>query len=348
MTTSYFKVVTDEPLILYGHWIWPDAMLGPASFIEPWIADRPARIFIGNPYIYQDDAVEPLVKSYRAYAHRHPDHELTFCCNTDDETAWLARLGVPAITLNHNAFVDDRVFTVEPGAEPRYDAIYNARTNPTKRHELAREVRSLALIYRFWLEHEIETLDEVRRILPHAKFLNGMPPDHRPWWKRTLVRGHRELSRDKVAHWLNRSRVGLCLSAVEGAMWSAMEYLMTGLPIVSTPSRGGRDHYFDDAFCTIVEPDPRAVAEAVAELAGRRIDRMAVRAATLETVGRDRARFVALCEAFFARLGVDRRLGEDLGRFIARPFTYQVDAETMARLGFARPSAPVEPVEPVG
>jgi len=39
--------------------------------------------------------------------------------------------------------------------------------------------------------------------------------------------------------------------------------LAAGLPVVTTPSVGGRDVWFDEYNCILVEPDPRAVKEAV-------------------------------------------------------------------------------------
>ena len=38
-------------------------------------------------------------------------------------------------------------------------------------------------------------------------------------------------------------------------MLASIEYLLAGLPVVSTPSLGGRDHYFDDEYCLIAPPD---------------------------------------------------------------------------------------------
>ncbi|WP_164127899.1 glycosyltransferase, partial [Stenotrophomonas maltophilia] len=63
------------------------------------------------------------------------------------------------------------------------------------------------------------------------------------------------LTPEAVNRVYNQAAVGLCLSAVEGAMCASMEYLMAGLPVVSTPSVGGRDVYFDPDYCIIAEPE---------------------------------------------------------------------------------------------
>ena len=87
-----------------------------------------------------------------------------------------------------------------------------------------------------------------------------------------------------MAQFYNRARVGLILSEKEGACFASMEYLLCGLPVVSTPSIGGRDVFWDDRFVIVCDPTPEAVAGAVQEIKRRNIDPQLVRAATLEKV----------------------------------------------------------------
>mgnify|MGYP006234474903 CR=1 FL=1 len=53
------------------------------------------------------------------------------------------------------------------------------------------------------------------------------------------------------------------MSSAEGAMYSSVEYLLCGLPIVSTKSTGGRDVFFTNENCIIAEDTPESVAECV-------------------------------------------------------------------------------------
>ncbi len=54
--------------------------------------------------------------------------------------------GVLAHFINHNAFLDGRLFSIQPDASKIYDAVYSARMAPFKRHELAQEIPSLLII----------------------------------------------------------------------------------------------------------------------------------------------------------------------------------------------------------
>lgn len=44
------------------------------------------------------------------------------------------------------------------------------------------------------------------------------------------------LDSEELNRCLNQCRLGLCLSAVEGPMYASIEYLLAGLPVVSTES----------------------------------------------------------------------------------------------------------------
>jgi hypothetical protein len=73
-----------------------------------------------------------------------------------------------------------------------------------------------------------------------------------------------------------------------------MEYLLAGLPIVSTKSRGGRDYFFDDRFVKIVDARPEEVKRAVSNFVQRPIDPHFVRERTLERVMASRRHFYDL------------------------------------------------------
>jgi SAM-dependent methyltransferase len=114
-------------------------------------------------------------------------------------------------------------------------------------------------------------------------------------------------SHQEVNQALSRAATGLVLSEVEGASYAAMEYMLAGLPVVSTPSQGGRDIYFDPDYCAVVAPDPRSIRDAVTALRQRNIPRAYVRERTLQRIEPGRRRFVALVEEIIADLGAPKR-----------------------------------------
>ena len=72
-------------------------------------------------------------------------------------------------------------------------------------------------------------------------------------------------------------------------MRAAMEYLLCGLPVVSTKSQGGRDRYLKGEYCAIVGDDPGEVAHAVQRLKNQNFDREKIRLEVLENLKFDRS-----------------------------------------------------------
>jgi glycosyltransferase involved in cell wall biosynthesis len=272
--------------------------LGSASAIGPLIRGRRAHFLIMPAWtIEPPGSSQYLIDNARSYLRDHPHHQLIFLGNTERERQIMAEAGFEAVALNQNCLLNDAVFRPIPDIESNYDAVYNARLSSSKRPELAAEVERLALLYfydsfelsvpQFHAEHA-----RLQALMPRASFINEITPQGCEW-----------LPPHRVNELLARSRVGLCLSPLEGAMRAAVEYLFAGLSVVSTPSLGGRDHYFDDEYCIIAEPNPRSIREAVDALVARAIPRDVVRAKTLARVEADRARYIALVQGLIDRTG---------------------------------------------
>ena len=280
-------VISLDPLVVYTA-AGLENPIGMAGGLRPQLAGIPATFLIAI-----HGSIERHRKAYRirraALVHRfrHPEHRFIALCNTPKEQMLLADLGEPAIFMNHNIFIGTDVFFPIDGTEIKYDAVYNARLSPQKRHYLSLKIDTCAMIFsstrledptfekRLINRHSIEA--------PGHTFVNEIGPD-----------GPIMLTPAQVNQIYNQAHVGLCLSQVEGAMNSSMEYLLAGLPIVSTYSWGGREVYFDRDYCIETGPDPDAIRKAVLDLKARRIPRSYVRQQTLAKIKLDRQRFLDL------------------------------------------------------
>lgn len=208
-----------------------------------------------------------------------------------------------AIHCNQNAFVDEGIFRPLEKVIGRFNAVYDARLAPYKRHELAVTVDRLALItYRKVTDRRAERRYSrtVERRLASSHFFNG------------LGKNYQFLEPRGVNLALNQCRVGLCLSEQEGTMWASMQYLLAGLRVVTTPSNGGRDEFFDSEYVEVVAPRTDAVATGV-----RRqvlLDQPAPMEIHHRTVARmqaHRERLFGAVQAYFSSVGEDRTFRED-------------------------------------
>ncbi len=55
-----------------------------------------------------------------------------------------------------------------------------------------------------------------------------------------------KLTHEEVNKFINKSKIGLMITPIEGASWASMEYLMCGIPVISCKSKGGRDIFYND------------------------------------------------------------------------------------------------------
>lgn len=255
-----------------------------------WSLERP-----GRP--------EAIRQKFLRHTERYPSHRFRFICSTQAEAASLEQLGLPALFLNKNVMVSDQIFRPLPRADIEFDAVYIARFMPVKRHELAAAVPRVA--YVTYLDPAPSRWELFRRLYAEALARN---PGH--VLLNEMVDGLPiRMSHQQVNAALGRAAVGLILSEVEGSSYATVEYLLAGLPVVSTPSKGGRDIYLDPEYCMVCEPDPAAVRDAVGVLRARNIPRELIRARTLARIQADRGRFLAVVDDLIEQLGGERRYG---------------------------------------
>ncbi|MAK61099.1 MAG: hypothetical protein CMK09_09000 [Ponticaulis sp.] len=188
--------------------------------------------------------IEPSLKA-------HPNMTCVMLAQEPNDEILIREIGMEPVLCNHNCFLDEAVMYPEPGREKRFDAIYVGRYNPFKRHELAWDVPNIAVVTaKFGVQPDIAAdLQKGYRSLAWSNF----DPDT----------GVTLQSVEEVRGLLSEAYCGLALSAEEGAMYAAGEYALAGLPIVTTPSIGGRDQFFLPEWVKTVQPDPAEISAAV-------------------------------------------------------------------------------------
>lgn len=233
-----------------------------------------------------------------------PQHQVTFLCNSERETHLADRLGLPSIFCNQNCLLDENLYTIREQVTKEFDAIYNARIDPFKRHHLLQGVQSLALIVGPGLANTQERQQYrklIRLLLKDACVLNDVR-------KRPLASILDESLRfpfippEEVCQHINSSRVGVILSREEGACYASAEYLLCGLPVVSTANMGGRDVFLqNEDYVKYAAPTSHSVRKAIAYLAGIEFDPYYIRSRTLQKMEPHRDRFRNLLQSIYAK-----------------------------------------------
>ncbi len=294
-----YSVISADPPVFY---IYLGKVLPP---VYQLLKDRDAYFLFAFTRPMEDRSVVENLKTDKvSHEKKFPRHRFIFLCNSTGEFELFKEYGLDAYLINHNCFLDERIFTVEPDAEKVYDAVYDARIARVKRHHLASEVESLAFItYLFYPGLREPYVHDVIR---------GFDKAH--WFNKPYERDYRVLAPREVAGALNKCRVGLCLSCEEGGMYASTQYMLCGLPVVSTRSRGGRDEFFDSRYVKIVDDSPEAVKAGVLEMIGRNIPAGLVREETIRKITVHRERFISLVQRIYGEQGIDRDFRGEWGR----------------------------------
>jgi glycosyltransferase involved in cell wall biosynthesis len=160
--------------------------------------------------------------------------------NSVDEMNVFKKYGFYGEVINHNCWLDwNKSMKIIDNCDKLYDAIYVGRRSAFKRHMLAKKVNNLAIIAG---NNHGNNISEI----PHCKYNNEKP-----------------LTANEVCEKINQSKCGLLLSETEGACFSSSEYLLCGIPVVSTVCNGGRDYWYNSYNSIVVEPDEDKILEAV-------------------------------------------------------------------------------------
>ena len=273
-----------------------------ATFFEQFgplfraLADRQVYCLLGFHWALTPHVLTLVTALDGRVRREFPHVALCYLCNEAGDVPRIAALGSDAVFANQNSLLDESRYHPMDGVDRRFDAVYDARLVRWKRHDLAREVGSLALLYNKLPVADPDFADALRRDFARAH-----------WFNHDASGEYRLLGVEDLNLALNQCRVGLCLSAEEGAMYASGQYLLAGLPVVTTPSTGGREVFFDERYVRTVPPDPHAVADAVQDLAARRIDPQLIRRATVARMKEHRRVLIDLVQGIFDRAGVQRR-----------------------------------------
>ena len=323
---------TDPPILLSGHWL--DESYRTIYSLEPvfrQLRGRTAHFFyIWYWHIQEKERVRTVQRMEQAHRRRFPGHRFVHLCNSREQLEAFLDAGLAALLCNHNCLLDETIYRPEPGVAKRFDAVYNARFKRYKRHGLAARVESLALIYA--LQPAVDDPDEVaaiRRAMAHAHFFNHDEEG-----------GYVALDAAEVRRCLNECRVGLCLSAVEGGMYASMEYLLCGLPVVSTKSQGGRDVFFDAVNARIVDATPEAVRAGIEAVLARGIPPEVIRQSVMTRIREHRASLQAAVQAVYDAESVPRRFVDEWpDLFYDRLHRFQTHEAILRQLAGAPPGA---------
>lgn len=204
-----------------------------------------------------------------------------FLFNSALEQSALHKYGFIGEIINHNCWLDENLFSVYP-IEKQYNAILIARKSKFKRHYLASNIKKLALI------------------------ASGSNDDHDVDYKMpgSIFCPTETIPYQYIPRLINQASCGLMLSHKEGASFSSSEYLLCGIPVVSTQSYGGRDLWYNEYNSIICEDNPEQIAMAVEYFVNNPKDPNKIRQEHIDLSKKHRQKFIDILQLVFNRYNI--------------------------------------------
>lgn len=206
-------------------------------------------------------------------------------CNESFAVRELRILGFNAIFCHHNMILDYENIYQILDVEKTFDAVCSTRGMKYKRNYLFKGIPNIAII-----QHGA---NEFKWVGYEPKWINEYFVDSKTVNKIT-----------------NESHCGIIVSAKEGGNLSTTQYLLAGIPVISTPNEGGRDHYLNNENSIRVSADKQCIKEAVEEAKSRDWDREAIRRGAIEIIDKDRRIFMDIMESIASKY--DEVKGQDI------------------------------------
>ncbi len=297
-----FHIVSKNPWIIHCYNF--GNIFSPIKQLAPYLL-RPARgrihfVLTLNWSILPRRKFEAFNRAYHRHLRRYPHLVVTVLANEPDELQLLREHGIRSELCNQNAFLDERLYTIQD-EKKHYDAVINSRMAPYKRIELVRDIQNCCLITYFLDPQDYEY---VKTVLPLSeKYKSACPHLHFPQYN---GRTWQHYNIEEICKVYASSHCGVILSAEEGACFAAMEYLLCGLPVVTTPSIGGREAFFDKDYVIWTEPVPEAVAEAVKKARQLPVSAQEIRDRTIAGMQSVRAVYCEILNSIAREEGVER------------------------------------------
>ena len=277
---AFFSLVHRQPVVLAAaSWELADESSALWSVVAR-LPREPCHLLVQPAWNVDERYASELRRDVDAVRERFDHVAVCMLAPTEDALEVFRGDGIAAVHCSQNALVREDIFYPMPGRVQHFDAIYDAKWADYKRHQLAGDIESLALLA--YPLPEACTLEYYRMALAAVR--------HAKWFTRPWVTDEPFLTPHEVNAVYNQCRVGLCLSFEEGPNYASIQYLLAGLPVVTTANIGGRDEFLDPTTARWVDDDPREVADAVRELTTDFIDPFAIRAHALAKVDEHRER----------------------------------------------------------
>lgn len=186
----------------------------------------------------------------------NPTYEITILANSVEEKEYFEkRTTRDALFCNHNAFLNERVFDIIENVPKPHDLVVDSAFHVYKNVEKANRVKDTLHIGYVKHKHDMTTHVVIPTYGKLANFANANA-------NANANGKYKRLTKPQINAHYNESRVAGIFSLLEGACFASSQYLLAGLPVISTRSQGGRDIWYNACNSIVCENDEDSIYDA--------------------------------------------------------------------------------------
>ena len=262
-------VLSDEPIILIS--FWSDFQDNFDSILGPIPDHKRAYVVIMfNHHRVSPRRAQMVREDVELYKLRYPNVELLFLCNSKEQKENFDAEELQCIICHASSFLDFNRYQIDSANIKKFDAVYRADIVKYNRHELAIDIERLLLIGNDGTCNA-PYFKEVMDSLQTAVF-NG--------------------DKGRIDRLISSSKVGLCLGDSDADVFSCAEYLLSGIPVVSTDSYVCNSIFNCLEYVSVINSYSTSVCSGVKAMGKKTYDPYMIRDETLNILIGHRDNFI--------------------------------------------------------
>lgn len=161
-------------------------------------------------------------------------------CNTPEEKNLCDKQKIYSSFINKNCFIDESIFHIKENINKEYDGIYATSIKERKRLYLLKDIPKIAILKNFNQEEHKHLNVENLNIINNSI-----------------------INKEEICEYYNKALFGCIFSIQDCSSSVSCEYMLCGLPVLTTRSSGGRNIWYNKYNHILIEPNQNSLKEAI-------------------------------------------------------------------------------------
>lgn len=162
-------------------------------------------------------------------------------CNSLREKTVCDKLKVYSTFINKNCFLNEEIYKIDESIQKEFDGIYSTSYDNRKRLNLCYNMNNIKILLNY----------NKKKLIPNEAL------------KSLNILNNETISDSEIYKYYNKAKFGLCLITQDNSSNANAEYLLSGLPVISIESAGGRNIWYNEYNSIIIDPNKESLEKGI-------------------------------------------------------------------------------------